>query len=203
MAKLILLRHGQSVWNLENRFTGWVDVDLSPLGEEEAQKAGELLRTTPIDYVFTSMLLRAQRTADLALSIAGKTGIPIERSEALNERHYGDLQGLNKDDIGKQYGAEQLKIWRRSYDIAPPNGESLKDTQERCLPYYHSTIEPKLREGKNVLVAAHGNSLRSIVMHLDHLDKEEVVELNIPTGSPLVYELDESLHVLDKRYLGE
>jgi 2,3-bisphosphoglycerate-dependent phosphoglycerate mutase len=201
MPNLILLRHGQSVWNLENRFTGWVDVDLSPKGEEEARHAGELLREMQIDYLFTSVLKRAIRTADIALGIAGKTDIPTTRDQALNERHYGDLQGLNKDDIGKQYGEAQLKIWRRSYDVPPPNGESLKDTQERSVPYFQTHIEPKLREGKNVLVAAHGNSLRSIVMYLENLTKEQVLELNIPTGNPLVYELDDNLKILSKRYL--
>ena len=203
MPQLILLRHGQSQWNLENRFTGWVDVDLSALGEEEARAAGPLLKDLKIDYLFTSVLKRAIRTADIALEIAGKSGVPTERSEKLNERHYGDLQGLNKDDIGKQYGDAQLKIWRRSYDIPPPNGESLKDTQERCIPYYHDVIEPKLREGKNVMIAAHGNSLRAIVMYLDKLTPEQILEVNIPTGIPLLYELDDALAVLTKRYLAD
>ncbi len=203
MPNLILLRHGQSAWNLENRFTGWVDVDLSPLGEQEARKAGEVLKDIQIDLLFTSVLKRAMRTAELALDVAGKSDIPTERDQALNERHYGDLQGLNKDDIGRQYGEAQLKIWRRSYDIPPPNGESLKDTQERCMPYYHNHIAPKLREGKNVMIAAHGNSLRSIAMYLDNLTKEQVLELNIPTGIPLLYELDSDLKVLSKRYLAE
>ncbi|MCS6808535.1 MAG: 2,3-diphosphoglycerate-dependent phosphoglycerate mutase [Bacteroidota bacterium] len=203
MPLLILLRHGQSQWNLENRFTGWVDIDLSPQGEEEARAAGELLKDVPIDYVFTSALKRAIRTADIALAAAGKYDIPTERSEKLNERHYGDLQGLNKDDIGRQYGEAQLKIWRRSYDVPPPNGESLKDTQERCIPYYTSTIEPKLREGKNVLIAAHGNSLRAIVMYLERLTPEQILEVNIPTGIPAVYELDNNLNIQTKRYLAE
>jgi 2,3-bisphosphoglycerate-dependent phosphoglycerate mutase len=203
MPQLILLRHGQSQWNLENRFTGWVDVDLSPKGEEEARAAGPLLKDFQIDYLFTSVLKRAIRTADIALEVAGKTGIPTERSEKLNERHYGDLQGLNKADIGRQYGEEQLKIWRRSYDIPPPNGESLKDTQERCIPYYNDVIEPKLREGKNVMIAAHGNSLRAVVMYLDKLTPEQILEVNIPTGVPLLYELDSALNVLSKRYLAD
>jgi 2,3-bisphosphoglycerate-dependent phosphoglycerate mutase len=203
MPTLILLRHGQSVWNLENRFTGWVDVDLSPKGEEEARHAGELLKPFQIDCLFTSVLKRAMRTAELALAVAGKGDIPTVRDQALNERHYGDLQGLNKDDIGRQYGAEQLKIWRRSYDIPPPNGESLKDTQARSVPYFENNVLPKLREGKNVMVAAHGNSLRSIVMFLENLTKEQVLELNIPTGNPLVYELDGDLKIISKRYLAE
>jgi len=201
MSNLILLRHGESVWNLENRFTGWVDVDLSPKGETEAVRAGELIAPFPIDFLFTSVLKRAIRTAEIALKTAGKLNIPTERNEALNERHYGDLQGLNKDDIGREYGIEQLKIWRRSYDVPPPKGESLKMTQERVLPYYHEYIIPKLREGKNVLVTAHGNSLRALVAELDNLTKEEILELNIPTGRPILYTLDTDLKVLDKRYL--
>ena len=203
MPQLILLRHGQSEWNLENRFTGWVDVDLSPKGEEEARAAGPLLKDFQIDFLFTSVLKRAVRTAELALAIAGKSNIPTQRSEKLNERHYGDLQGLIKDDIAKQYGDAQLKIWRRSYDVPPPNGESLKDTQARCIPYYVEHIEPKLREGKNVLIVAHGNSLRSIVMHLENLTPEQILEVNIPTGVPALYELDNSLKVVSKRYLAE
>jgi 2,3-bisphosphoglycerate-dependent phosphoglycerate mutase len=203
MPQLILLRHGQSQWNLENRFTGWVDVELSPKGEEEARAAGLLLKNFQIDIVFTSVLQRAIRTADLALEAAGKSGIPTERSEKLNERHYGDLQGLNKDDIGRQYGEAQLKLWRRSYDVPPPNGESLKDTQARCMPYYHEHIEPELRAGKNVLIAAHGNSLRAIVMFLDKMTPEQILETNIPTGIPALYELDSDLNVLSKRYLAE
>lgn len=201
MPYLILLRHGESVWNLENRFTGWVDVDLSPKGETEAIRAGELITPFPIDYLFTSVLKRAIRTADITLTTAGKSNIPTERNEALNERHYGDLQGLNKDDIGREYGTDQLKIWRRSYDVPPPNGESLKMTQERVLPYFHEHIIPKLREGKNVLVTAHGNSLRALVAELDKLTKAEILELNIPTGRPILYTLDNDLKVLDKRYL--
>jgi 2,3-bisphosphoglycerate-dependent phosphoglycerate mutase len=203
MPNLILLRHGQSQWNLENRFTGWVDVELSAKGEEEARAAGELLKPFQIDMLYTSVQKRAMRTAELALEVAGKTNVPTVRSEKLNERHYGDLQGLNKDDIGKQYGEAQLKIWRRSYDIPPPNGESLKNTQERCIPYYLSEIEPKLREGKNILIAAHGNSLRAIVMHLEKLTPEQILEVNIPTGVPALYELDANLGIVSKRYLAE
>jgi len=201
MAQLILLRHGESLWNLENRFTGWVDIDLSPKGEEEARLAGLLLRDYHFDFVFTSALKRAQRTATIALEHCGKSDYPIAKNEALNERHYGDLQGLNKADIGREYGEEQLKIWRRSYDVPPPNGESLKDTQERVMPYYLEHIEPLLKEGKNVFIAAHGNSLRSLVMHIEKLTKEEVLELNIPTGIPYVYELDENLNVVKKTIL--
>lgn len=201
MAYLILLRHGESAWNLENRFTGWVDVDLSPKGETEAVYAGELIAPFPIDFLFTSVLKRAIRTAEIALKTAHKSDIPTERNEALNERHYGDLQGLNKDDIGREYGTDQLKTWRRSYDVPPPNGESLKMTQERVLPYFHEHIIPKLREGKNVMVTAHGNSLRALVAELDKMTKEEILELNIPTGRPILYTLDADLNVTDKRYL--
>jgi 2,3-bisphosphoglycerate-dependent phosphoglycerate mutase len=201
MPTLILLRHGQSLWNLENRFTGWVDQDLSEQGVQEAHRAGALLQPYHIDYLFTSVLTRAMRTADIALTDAGKTDIPTIRHEALNERHYGDLQGLNKDDVGREYGLEQLKIWRRSYDVPPPNGESLEMTQIRVVKYFEEEIAPKLREGKNILIGAHGNSLRSLAMHLEHLTKEQVLELNIPTANPLVYELSETLEVISKQYL--
>ncbi|HRK59675.1 MAG TPA: 2,3-bisphosphoglycerate-dependent phosphoglycerate mutase [Candidatus Kapabacteria bacterium] len=201
MPNLILLRHGQSQWNLENRFTGWVDVDLSPLGEEEAANAGNLIQPYTIDYVFTSVLTRAIRTSQIALETAKKYNIPTERSEALNERHYGDLQGLNKAETAQQYGDEQVHIWRRSYDIPPPNGESLQMTQERVLPYYRNTIKPKLAQGANILVVAHGNSLRALVAELDKMTKEEILELNIPTGIPLLYTLTDSLEVIEKKYL--
>ena len=190
MAKLILIRHGQSRWNLENRFTGWEDVDLSPLGEEEARKAGELLRGMQIDYVYTSVLKRSVRTAEIALDAMGVKGLSHAMNKALNERNYGDLQGLNKDECRVKFGVEQVKTWRRSFDIAPPNGESLKDTQERVLPYYKEEIVPKLREGKNVLVVAHGNSLRALVMELENLSEESVLSLEIPTGDPLFYTWD-------------
>jgi 2,3-bisphosphoglycerate-dependent phosphoglycerate mutase len=191
MNYLILLRHGQSQWNLENRFTGWVDVDLSPKGEEEARHAGELLKklNVPVDYLFTSVLKRAIRTAEIACQIAN-IQVPMEKDQALNERHYGDLQGLNKAETASKFGEEQVHIWRRSYDVAPPNGESLKDTAERVWPYYDARIEPLLREGKNVLVVAHGNSLRALVMKLDTLTPEEIVKVEIPTGIPLVYEFE-------------
>jgi len=201
MVQLILLRHGESEWNLQNRFTGWVDVDLSPRGEHEASIAGKLLKNYKINYLFTSVLRRAIHTAEIALNEIGISEIPTERDKALNERHYGDLQGFNKAEIGKQYGDEQLKIWRRSYDIAPPNGESLKDTQTRVLSYFSEKIEPILEQGKNVFIVAHGNSLRSLVMMLDNLTTDEILELNIPTGIPLIYELDEHCKVLDNYYL--
>ena len=204
MPYLILLRHGQSQWNLENKFTGWVDIDLTAKGEIEATHAGDILQKYPIDIVFTSVLMRAIRTAEIALKQAGIESIPIYRSEKLNERHYGDLQGLNKDDIGKEYGSDQLKVWRRSYDIAPPNGESLKMTQERVLPYFHETIIPELQKGKNVLITAHGNSLRALIAELDKMSKEDILELNIPTATPIVYTLEhETLKVLHKEQLND
>ncbi len=201
MPKLILVRHGQSLWNLENRFTGWVDIELSPLGLEEAQQAGKLLKGISIDVLFTSVLKRATDTAKIILEQMGISEIETHRDEALNERHYGDLQGLNKDDIGREYGLEQLHIWRRSYDIPPPKGESLKDTQERVMPYYYSTIEPMLKSGKDVLVVAHGNSLRSMLMHLENISKDKITELNIPTGVPYVIELDNNLNIVSNKYL--
>ena len=203
MPKLILLRHGESQWNLENRFTGWVDVPLTPRGEEEARIAGEHLRDLPIDLLYTSVLQRAINTARIALETAGKHDLPTERDQALNERHYGDLQGLNKAETAAQYGEEQVHIWRRSYDVSPPGaqGESLKDTAARTLPYFQAHILPDIKAGKNVLVVAHGNSLRSIVMELEKLTREQVLELNIPTGIPLVYDFDDSGNITHKGYL--
>ncbi len=201
MARLVLLRHGESQWNLENRFTGWVDVPLSPKGIEEAKQAGEKLRGLTFDRAFTSVLTRANETLRLVLEAIGQTAIPIEKDKALNERMYGDLQGLNKAETAKKYGDAQVKIWRRSYDVKPPGGESLKDTAERALPYYEKMIKPSLLKGETIIIAAHGNSLRALVMELDQLSKDEVLELNIPTGVPLLYELDNSGKVLSHRYL--
>jgi 2,3-bisphosphoglycerate-dependent phosphoglycerate mutase len=203
MPKLILVRHGQSEWNLQNRFTGWVDVDLTKQGEEEAREAGKNLHGIQIDYLFTSVLKRAIRTSELILEELGINDVPTERDEALNERHYGDLQGQNKQEIGEKYGQEQLHIWRRSYDVAPPNGESLLDTRERVLPYYKEHIEPLLKQGKNVLVVAHGNSLRALVMYLENISKEEIASLNIPTGVPYLYEMDVNLYINEIKYLDE
>jgi len=188
MPKLILIRHGQSIWNLENRFTGWVDVPLTPLGEEEARNAGVKLKGMDIHVAYTSALTRAQRTLQIILETAALK-IPTIKDQALNERHYGDLQGLNKDDLRVQFREEQVKIWRRSYDVPPPNGEALKNTAERTLPFFERCIMGDIRQGKNTLVVAHGNSNRSIVMKLDNLTKEEVLELNLDTGVPLVYDL--------------
>ena len=201
MPRLTLIRHGESQWNLENRFTGWVDVDLSPKGEREALAAGTVLKGIPVDVLFTSVLKRAMRTAEIACTEAGITNIPVHRSEALNERHYGDLQGLNKAETAEKFGAEQVHVWRRSYDVPPPNGESLKDTQARVAPYYESEIMPLLRAGKNVLVVAHGNSLRSLVMFVEHLSPDEILSTEIATGVPITYELDKDLTVVSKTIL--
>lgn len=201
MAQLVLLRHGESQWNLENRFTGWVDVPLSPKGIEEAKQAGEKLRGFAFDRAFSSVLTRANETLRIVLGVLGQTHIPIEKDKALNERMYGDLQGLNKAETAKKYGDAQVKIWRRSYDVKPPGGESLKDTAERALPYYQNMIKPYLLQGETIIIAAHGNSLRALVMELDQLSKEEVLELNIPTGVPLLYEFDDSGRVSSHRYL--
>ena len=201
MARLVLLRHGESQWNLENRFTGWVDVPLSPKGDEEARAAGAKLSSMRFDCAFASVLKRAVDTLVIVLETIGQQDIPIEKDQALNERLYGDLQGLNKAETAARFGEDQVKLWRRSYNVRPPGGESLKDTADRVLPYYESRIKPKLLANKTVLVAAHGNSLRALVMRLDSLTKEEVLELNIPTGAPLLYELDKEGRVTARRYL--
>ncbi len=201
MPKLVIVRHGQSQWNLENRFTGWVDIDLSPAGEAEAKRSGDKLKDYKFDEAFTSDLKRAQRTLDIILDETGQTDIPVEKDKALNERMYGDLQGLNKDECRKKFGEEQVKLWRRSYDIPPPNGESLKDTADRVLPYYHSKIEPELRKGKDILISAHGNSLRALIMYLEKLSKEQILQTEIPTGKPKEYILDDDLNVLETKYI--
>lgn len=214
MAKLILLRHGQSVWNKKDFFTGWVDIPLSPKGIEEAVEAGEKIKHLPIDIIYTSTLIRSIMTAMLAMSLhdSGKTPvvmhqgegkmedwsqiynpaaqaelIPLIKAWELNERMYGELQGLNKEETRQKFGADQVKIWRRSFDVPPPKGESLKMTSERSIPYFQNVIVPQLKEGKNVFVSAHGNSLRSIMMFLDKLTKEQVLELELATGKPVVY----------------
>lgn len=189
MPILVLTRHGQSLWNLENRFTGWVDVPLTEQGKDEARRAGEKLRGMKLDVAYTSALRRAQHTLDLILETM-PLDIPIIRDQALNERHYGDLSGLNKDDMRKKFGEEQVHIWRRSYDVAPPNGESLKDTCARTEPFFERAIMGDVRQGKNVLVAAHGNSNRSIVMTLEKMTPEEILALELGTGVPRVYELE-------------
>ncbi|GBD06266.1 2,3-bisphosphoglycerate-dependent phosphoglycerate mutase [bacterium HR21] len=199
MPVLILLRHGESEWNRENRFTGWVDVDLSPRGVEEARRAGMLLRGFPIEIIFTSALRRAWRTAEIVREVLGRPEIPIERSEALNERHYGELQGLNKDEVRQRYGEEQFRLWRRSYEVAPPGGESLADTQRRVVPYYRQRIVPELEQGKTVLIVAHGNSLRALLMELEQIPPERIPQVEIPTGVPYVYELDEGTLAVKQR----
>jgi 2,3-bisphosphoglycerate-dependent phosphoglycerate mutase len=230
IGKLILVRHGQSIWNLENLFTGWTDVDLAEQGREEAMRAGRQLLEDKlvVDVAFTSVLKRAIRTLWIMLDEMDRMWIPVERSWRLNERHYGALQGLDKAQTVERHGAEQVKIWRRSYDIPPPPlaaddprhprfdaryadvpaaelpaAESLKDTLARVQPFWHSRIAPELRRGRNVLVAAHGNSLRAMVKMLDGVSESDIVELNIPTGIPLLYELDAKLEPLSSRYLGD
>jgi 2,3-bisphosphoglycerate-dependent phosphoglycerate mutase len=201
MAKLVLVRHGQSLWNLENRFTGWVDVPLTEKGRDEARVAGERLRDIRFDVAYTSVLSRAQETLDIILSVLAEHP-PVIRDQALNERHYGDLQGLNKERTAARYGAAQVKLWRRSYEVAPPNGEALKNTAERTLPFFERAILGDLQLGKNVLVVAHGNSNRSIVMKLDELSKEQVIALELATGVPLVYEIGPQGEVLSKDIRG-
>lgn len=201
MALLVLLRHGESQWNLENRFTGWVDVPLTEKGIAEARAAGGHLRDVRFDVVYTSLLQRANETLRLVLEETGQTGLVPVRDAALNERHYGDLQGLNKADTAAKYGAEQVHQWRRSYDIPPPGGESLADTAARTIPFYETHIVPDLKAGRNVLVAAHGNSLRAIVMHIEGLTREQVLELNLATGVPIAYEMDDDARIRSKRIL--
>jgi 2,3-bisphosphoglycerate-dependent phosphoglycerate mutase len=228
--KLILIRHGQSTWNVENRFTGWHDVDLSDLGRQEATQAGQQLQREQIEpnIAFTSVLKRAIRTLWLILDATDRMWLPVERSWRLNERHYGALQGLDKAQTVAKHGDAQVKIWRRSYDIPPPPltlddprhprfdarykdvdaallpaAESLKDTLSRVLPYWESRIVPELRAGKNVLIVAHGNSLRALVKMLDMMSESDIVEFNIPTGIPILYELDDQLQSLGRRFLGD
>jgi 2,3-bisphosphoglycerate-dependent phosphoglycerate mutase len=230
MHTIVLLRHGESTWNQENRFSGWTDVDLSDRGREEAREAGRLLAEGrhEIDLAYTSVLKRAIRTLLVVLDALDRLWIPVEKSWRLNERHYGALQGLNKAETAAKHGEAQTKIWRRSYDIPPPPltpddprhpsldpryaglppselplTESLKDTVERFLPYWHGTIAPAIRSGRRVLIAAHGNSLRALVKYLDQISDREIVELNIPTGIPLIYELDNDLKPVRHYYLGD
>jgi len=197
---LVLVRHGQSDWNLKNLFTGWRDIDLTDQGVAEARAAGRKLKAQGItfDVAFTSALKRAQRTLDLMLEEMGQTALPVFKDQALNERDYGDLAGLNKDDARKKWGEEQVHIWRRSYDIAPPGGESLKDTLARTLPYYVTEILPRVLRGERVLVAAHGNSLRALVMVLDRHTTETITKLNLDTGVPMIYRLNADSTVASK-----
>ncbi len=202
---LVLVRHGQSEWNLKNLFTGWRDPDLTELGVEEAKTGGKAIAETGIkfDVAFTSDLSRAQKTLSLILDEIGQQGLETIRDQALNERDYGDLSGLNKDDARAKWGEEQVHIWRRSYDVPPPGGESLRDTGARVWPYYLTEILPRVLRGEKVLVAAHGNSLRSLVMVLDKLSKEEILKLNLATGVPMVYVLNADSTVKSKDVLGD
>ncbi len=204
MLTLVLVRHGQSEWNLKNIFTGQQDVNLSPKGVEEARDAGRKIKKLEVKFkrAFTSNLARAQKTLDIILEELSDLNLPVERDEALNERDYGDLTGQNKDEAREKFGEKQVKIWRRSFDVAPPNGESLKDTADRTLPYFETKILAAVKSDENILVSAHGNSLRAIVMQLDKLSPEEVVNLEIPTGVPIVYEMDTKGKVLSKKILG-
>ncbi len=191
MSDLILIRHGQSVWNAANRFTGWTDVELSEVGVSEAEEAGRILSSHRIDVVHTSDLIRAQRTAEIIMSLnESSEGYSTKFDWRLNERNYGSLQGLNKAETAEKFGAEQVHIWRRSFDVAPPDGESLEMTAERTIPYFEEEILPDLQAGKGVLVSAHGNSLRSIVMHIEGISPEDIVSLEIQTGSPMFYEFE-------------
>ena len=202
---LVLVRHGQSEWNAKNLFTGWKNPGLTPAGEKEAIDAGNLIKERDIKFsiMFTSALKRAQITGQMILDVIDQTNIEVIKDQALNERDYGELAGLNKDDARKQWGKEQVHIWRRSYDIPPPGGESLKNTAERVLPYFNSLILPKLLQGENILVAAHGNSLRSLVMQLDNLSKDEVIALEIPTGAPIIYSFAGDQQPISKENLFE
>jgi 2,3-bisphosphoglycerate-dependent phosphoglycerate mutase len=200
---LVLVRHGQSEWNLKNLFTGWRDVGLTEKGIEEARAAGRRLKAQGLrfDVAFTSVLVRAQRSLDLMLEEMGQTGITVIKDQALNERDYGDLSGLNKDDARKKWGEEQVRVWRRSYDVAPPGGESLKDTAARVLPYYIQEMLPRVLRGDNVIVAAHGNSLRALVMVLERLSPQQIVAREIATGVPLIYRLNADSTVAEKKDL--
>lgn len=202
---LVIVRHGQSEWNKKNLFTGWKDPDLTDQGRAEAVEAGKALKAGGyvFDVSFTSELSRAQKTNDMMLAELGQQDIEIIRNLALNERDYGDLAGLNKDDAREKWGEEQVHIWRRSYDTPPPGGESLKDTADRVLPYYNEVIKPRILKGERVLIAAHGNSLRALTMELEGLSREEVLALNIATGAPIAYELDDEGKVLSKKVLIE
>ncbi|MDA8857207.1 2,3-bisphosphoglycerate-dependent phosphoglycerate mutase [Gammaproteobacteria bacterium] len=202
---LILVRHGQSEWNAKNLFTGWKDPDLTNLGLNEASNAGALIKETQIEFdeMFTSNLGRAQRTGAIILDLLAQTNILITKHEALNERNYGSLAGLNKDDARKKWGEEQVHIWRRSFDIPPPDGESLKNTAERVLPYFNQQIMPKIIDGNNILIAAHGNSLRALIMQLDGISQEDIVKLEIPTGAPIHYSFNNDGSIINKNNLYE
>ena len=202
---LILVRHGQSEWNEKNLFTGWKDPGLTDLGVGEANNAGRLIKETEIifDEMFTSNLGRAQKTGSIILDVLDQINVAIIKNEALNERNYGSLAGLNKDDARKKWGEEQVHIWRRSFDIPPPDGESLKNTAERVLPYFNQQIMPKIIDGNNILIAAHGNSLRALIMQLDNISQEDIVKLEIPTGAPIHYSFNDDGSIVKKENLYE
>jgi 2,3-bisphosphoglycerate-dependent phosphoglycerate mutase len=203
MSTLIIIRHGQSTWNLENRFTGEVDVDLTPQGEQEAKRAGEALKGYHIEEAHTSVLKRAIRTLEIVLTEIGKPNLAVFKTAALNERNYGDLQGLNKAETEAKFGKQLVELWRRSYDVVPPGGESLKDTRNRVIPYFQAAIEPKLKIGTNILVVAHGNSLRALMMYLENISAEAIASVNIATGIPRLYEFDSSLRIINAQYLNQ
>ena len=202
---IILVRHGQSEWNEKNLFTGWKDPGLTDLGVDEANNAGRLIKETEIifDEMFTSNLGRAQKTGSIILDVLDQINVAIIKNEALNERNYGSLAGLNKDDARKKWGEEQVHIWRRSFDIPPPDGESLKNTAERVLPYFNQQIMPKIIDGNNILIAAHGNSLRALIMQLDNISQEDIVKLEIPTGAPIHYSFNDDGSIVKKENLYE
>lgn len=201
MAQLTLLRHGQSTYNAENRFTGVLDVPLTQLGIKEAHLAGQKLKSYHFDFAFTSMLIRASQTLDIVLDEINQNEISIVKNMALNERHYGSLQGLNKAEMSTKYGEKQVEIWRRSFDIKPPDGESLEDTFKRTIPFYCAEIEPQLRQNKNVLIVAHGNSLRALTMYLENISAFDIVNINIPTGIPKNYIFDSNMKLVSSKYL--
>ena len=201
MSILILVRHGQSIYNVENRFTGTVDIGLTQLGKAESHEAGKKLINYKFNFAFTSTLIRAQQSLIIILNEINQPNIDIIEDKALNERDYGSLQGLNKAETAAKYGSEQVEIWRRSFDICPPGGESLKDTFDRVIPFYKENIESKLKENKNILIVAHGNSLRALVMYLEKINELDVASLNIPTGIPKKYIIDENLNILEFGYL--
>ena len=201
MSLLVIIRHGQSQWNLENRFTGIMDVPLTETGIKEAHVAGKKIKNIVFDHAFTSLLIRAQETLQIVLEETGQIQIPVTKNAALNERNYGELQGLNKAEMAKKYGDEQIAIWRRSFDVQPPGGESLKDTAARVIPYYQHEVEPLLIAGKNVLIVAHGNSLRALMMYLDNIDPAHIADVNIPTGALRVYTFSSHLKLVDVVYV--
>ncbi|WP_035672006.1 2,3-diphosphoglycerate-dependent phosphoglycerate mutase [Flavobacterium sp. 83] len=201
MALLALIRHGESIYNLENRFTGNLDIGLTSQGEKEARLAGTKLKEFSFSYAYTSVLNRAVASLKIILEEMQQNTIPVIKDKALNERMYGSLQGLNKEEVAKKYGENQVEIWRRSYEVRPPDGESLEDTYNRIVPYYKQEIEPKLKSGKNILIVAHGNSLRALLMYLENISRIDITKIDIPTGTPRLYDLDSTLKIKNVKYL--